>query len=106
MSSIFHKGYWIVLVAVIVLSAGYAYHRDLPGLFSYFQTSEEEVQALNNELDAARMEEEDLKDRVEGAAGQDPVELETTARSKDLVREGVTIYKIEFVDTGADGSDS
>jgi len=105
MSSIFHKRYWIVLALAIAISVGYAYHRDLPGLFVFYQQSENDVQSLRNELDAAHTEERDLTDRVDGAAGQDPVETEATARSGGLVREGETIYTIEFVDTGAEGSD-
>ena len=64
------------------------------------------MQELRDDLNEARTDEETLNDRVQGAAGHDPVETERTARSGGLVRPDETIYRIEFVDPGADGSDS
>ena len=103
MSVIFHKGYWIVLALVIVLSAGYAYYRDLPGRYRYLEETEQKVESLTQELEASQAREQDLTDQVESA--HDDIKQEDHLRSQGLVREGEKLIEIrtEEPEAGADG---
>lgn len=73
----------------------YVERRDLYGRYLQYQQERDELQALQGQLDELNKEESRLKDHV-GDLGTDPVEIEAAVRrSKHLVREGETIYRVE-----------
>ena len=87
--------YLLVVVLAVLLAALYAGRRNLPG--RYIEHEERQGQ-----LDAARKECEDLRKEIDASErrvnnlGSDPLEIEAAIRrSKDLVREGEKIYRIE-----------
>ena len=100
-----HMRYWLALVLAVIFAVGYAYQRDLRGLARQSRTSREDVRRLQEDLDALQDTEEELRLRVEGLTG-DPVEIEASIRrSKNLVREGERVYRIELEeDTGDAGA--
>ncbi|MCP4641464.1 MAG: septum formation initiator family protein [bacterium] len=96
MSGRSQKGYWLSLVVVCALAAGYAYHRDLYGLYLYCRSSEDQVLQLDRELRGLEQDEARLQRRVKGL-DNDPVEIEAAIRrNKNLVREGEKVYRIEL----------
>ena len=88
--------YWIALVAVVGLLAGYAYHRDLLGAWKKLENSDGETQQLREQEAGLKAQRDSLKATVEGLSS-DPVEVEASVRrNKNLVREGETVYRIEL----------
>ena len=88
--------YWLALVLMAVLLVVYVQRRDFYGLFQDYRQSEEQVEAMHGQLDALQAEEAELKVRVENLK-DDPLELEAAIRrSKSLVRDGETIYRVEL----------
>jgi cell division protein FtsB len=87
--------FWLILLLVAALTALYVQRRDLPGRYMDHQKSAAELtQArqscaeLEGKLEASRQRADHL--------GSDPTEIEgAIRRSKDLVREGETVFRIE-----------
>ena len=87
--------FWLVLLLVAALTVLYVQRRDLPRRYMDYQKSAEELaQArqscaeLEGKIEASRQRAEHL--------GSDPTEIEAAIRrSKDLVREGETVFRIE-----------
>lgn len=87
--------YWLILLLVAALAALYVQRRDLPRRYLDYQKSAQELaQArqscaeLDEKIEASRQRAEHL--------GSDPTEIEAAIRrSKDLVREGETVFRIE-----------
>ena len=88
------KRYWGALILVILLSAGYAYYRDLPGLYRSLQEYDQEVIMFDQELEDSEAHEEFLKERLE-PSNQDSFESERILRDAGYVAPGEKIYKIE-----------
>jgi cell division protein FtsB len=89
------RWYWIVLLIVCGLVALYAERRNLAGKYAQWQASEDTVQAHRQRLEKLVKERDRLREKVVDL-NNDPVELEAAIRrSKKLVREGETIYRIE-----------
>ncbi len=87
--------YWLVLLALAGLLGAYVHYRDLHGRYLRYQQSEDDVRWLQDEREALEEKERSLRRRVE-RLDTDPVEMEAESRrSKNLVREGETIYQIE-----------
>lgn len=87
--------FWLILLLVAALTVLYVQRRDLPRRYMDYQKSAEELaQArqlcaeLDGKIEASRQRAEHL--------GSDPTEIEAAIRrSKDLVREGETVFRIE-----------
>jgi len=87
--------FWLILLLVAALTALYVQRRDLPQRYMDYQKSAEELaQArqscaeLEGKIEASRQRAEHL--------GSDPTEIEAAIRrSKDLVRKGETVFRIE-----------
>jgi cell division protein FtsB len=87
--------YFLSLILAISLMYVYVQRRDLYGRYQQYQQERDEVKALRGQLDASSKEESRLKDHVVGL-DKDPVEIEAAIRrSKHLVRDGETIYRVE-----------
>lgn len=89
--------YGLALIVAVGLTAWYVYNRDLWGLYTDHQKYDAQIRAvreqnkeLETEIDASR--------RRIGQLGDDPIEIEAAIRqTKDLVREGERVYRIEVV---------
>lgn len=87
--------YWLVLVLVTAMTVLYVQRRDLPRRYlDYEQGMAELAEAqrqcaeLESKIETSRQHAENL--------GSDPVEIEAAIRrSKHLVREGETVFRIE-----------
>src|SRR3990172_13412008 len=89
------KWYWLALLAVISVMAGYAYSRDLYVHYLDYQNSEKQVRAVEkqvDELDRKKVHQEERVNQLQ----TDDLELEAAIRrTKKLVRPGETVYRIE-----------
>lgn len=87
--------YVLVLAAVVVLTALYVGRRDLIGRYWRHEARERQVNAAQQECKDLEKKIEASRKRIEHL-GSDPVEIEAAIRrSKDLVRPGEQIYRIE-----------
>ncbi len=94
------RWYWLTLMAMLLVLAAYAYKRDLVGQYWSYRDSEIELDKLEQSYDSLEQEKQEKTGRVE-RLDDDPIEIEATVRqTKDLVREGETVYRIEKVDDG------
>ena len=92
--------YWLALVLIAVLLVVYVQRRDFFGLFQDYRQSEEKVESMHGQLEVLQAEEAELKIRVENL-NDDPLELEAAIRrSKSLVRDGETIFRVELLEDG------
>ena len=91
-----NKGwFWLILLLVAALTAFYVQRRDLPRRYMEYQKSagdlaqaQQSCAELEDKIEASRQRAEHL--------GNDPTEIEAAIRrSKDLVREGETVFRIE-----------
>lgn len=88
--------YWAALAVLAVALVAYARQHDLPQLYAGYRYSEQEVQQLEERLQALRIEEAKLQQNVEDL-DNDPLAVEAEIRrSKGLVREGETVYRVEL----------
>ena len=91
-----NKAYWCALIASAALTTLYAMRQDLADLHAGYVESGARVERLAEDREALVQERERLDRRVRHL-GSDPVELEASIReSRNLVREGETIYRIEI----------
>lgn len=98
--------YWLALVLMAVLLVVYVQRRDFYGLFEDYRQSEGQVESMQGQLDTLEAEEAKLKIRVENL-NDDPLELEAAIRrSKSLVRDGETIYRVELPEDGSQLKDT
>jgi cell division protein FtsB len=87
--------YLLVASLVLLLTALYTGRRNLFGRFIEHQRQQERVDAARRQTEDLRKEIDSSGRRVENL-GNDPIEIEAAIRrSKDLVREGEKIYRIE-----------
>jgi cell division protein FtsB len=87
--------YWLSLLILVGLLAGYARYRDVQGQYRKYLESGAEVQRLREELESRRAEEARLQRSVENLRS-DPVEWEAAIRrNQGLVREGEKVFRIE-----------
>ena len=92
--------YWLALTAMVALAAAYAYHSDVYGQYVRYKASEAQVHRLNEEVRALEHQEQHLQERVVRLE-TDRLELEAESRrSRNLVREVETIYRIEVAPDG------
>lgn len=88
---------WFVLALVIVaiVTFGYVNRRHLVERYSQHQRVQQQTQAAKEQSRRLEKEIEGTRQRIEHL-GSDPTEIEAAIRrSKDLVREGEKIYRIE-----------
>lgn len=89
--------YWLALLLMLGLSAGYARYRNIEGQYLQYQASEAEVRKLRHELEG-RQGDVDRLDRLVKSLATDPVEWEAAIRhNKGLVRPGDKVYRIETI---------
>lgn len=90
------RWFWLALVVLVGLLAAYVQRRDLYRLHGNYVESEDEVERLHTRLEVLNQEEAELDKRVDGL-DSDPLEMEAAIRrSKNLVRQGETIYRVEL----------
>ena len=91
-----HSRYVLALMVSIVLVSWYTWNRDLYSKYANYQsgrTSVDELLSYNRSLTEQR---DQLHAQVEGLS-HDPVEIEAAIRrTRNLVREGEQIYRIEL----------
>lgn len=98
--------YWLALVLMAVLLVVYVQRRDFYGLFEDYRQSEGQVESMQGQLDTLEAQEAELKIRVENL-NDDPLELEAAIRrSKSLVRDGETIFRVELPEDGSHFKDT
>ncbi len=89
--------YWLALLALLGLAAGYVRLRDLEGQYLEYQKSEAEVQRLRAQL-KHRQDEVERLDRIVKSLATDPVEWEAAIRhNKGLVRPKDKVYRVESI---------
>lgn len=89
------KGYVLALALSAALAAGYAFQRDLPAQFRFYQENEAYTAEMRQEYKARTAEEQRLVERVDGLE-RDPIEMEENFRhQKQLARPGERVYRIE-----------
>jgi cell division protein FtsB len=87
--------YFLVALLAVLLAALYAGRRNLLGRYFEHQRQQEQVDAARKQCEDLRKEIDSSGRRVDNL-GSDPLEIEAAIRrSKDLVREGEKIYRIE-----------
>lgn len=87
--------YLLVVLLVALLTTLYASRRNLFGRYIEHRKQQEQVDAVRQQSEDLRKEIDSSRRRVENL-GNDPLEIEAAIRrSKDLVREGEKIYRIE-----------
>lgn len=87
--------YWVLVVLAVVLTVLYAEHRSLIGRYLEYHAGIRQVQQAEQDLLRLDQEVAAFSERVKHL-GSDPFELEAAGRSsKDLVRDGETIYRIQ-----------
>lgn len=97
--------YWLALAVVFGLVAAYTQRRDFYGLHENYRDSQEHVQSLVIQRDRLVQEEETLDKRVKNL-DSDPLEMEAAIRrSKGLVREGETVYRVELPEEASQQED-
>ena len=100
------RWYWLALIAMAGLLLLYAEHRGLSAKLTEYRDSEAQAEAKRVERDRAVGEVERLTRQVE-QLDSDPVEVEASIRrSKNLVREGETIYRVELPENSQTGKGS
>ena len=88
--------YGLSLALILGLTLLYAYHRNLYGKYLSHEASAAEVRALTEDERAKTDLRDSLQREIRGL-NSDVVEMEAAIRrSKDLVREGEHIYRIEL----------
>lgn len=88
--------YGLALVLVAGLTVAYAYHRDVYGRFRAYQKERAGIETLQDERDALVDRQAVLEKQILELSA-DPVEIEAAIRrTKNLVREGERIYRIEL----------
>ena len=86
--------------AALCGSAALAYHHDLLGVYGGYQYSEEEVRVLQERLQQVKARNMELQ-RQKHELREESLELEAAIReSKGHVREGETVYRIEWPPDG------
>jgi len=86
--------YWLAILVLVGLLALYAQRRDLYGLYQAQRQGEQRVEVLQKELADLEQEKDSLQGHVQ-RLDADPGELEAASRrTRDLVREGETVYVI------------
>ena len=91
-----NKGwYWLVLLVAAVLTLLYAERRNLYIRYMEHVETKKEVLEGQKQCEKLEAEAEATRQRIQHL-GTDPIEIEAAIRrSKDLVREGEKIYRIE-----------
>jgi cell division protein FtsB len=88
------KWYWAALLLLVLATWAYMDQRGLNDRIEAAHFSQEQVEALRDELRAAEATMSRLEARVEHLHG-DPVEMEAAVRrNKNLVREGETRFRV------------
>jgi cell division protein FtsB len=88
------KWYWVALLLLTVAAWAYIGQRGLNDRIEAAHFSQDQVEALREELRAAEKTVSRLEGRVEHLQG-DPVEMEAAVRrNKNLVREGETRFRV------------
>jgi len=92
------KWFWVSVTLVVTVSVIYADRHDLYGRYVAHQTSLEDVRQQELKRDALKQEIEGTQ-KVVSNLSDDPLEIEAAVRrSRDLVRQGETVYRIQFTD--------
>jgi cell division protein FtsB len=87
--------YLLVVLLVALATVTYAKRRDLLARYIEHEVREEQVSAVKQQCEDLQKEIDSSRRRVENLGG-DPLEIEAAIRrSKDLVREGEKVYRIE-----------
>lgn len=87
--------YFLVVLLAVLLATLYAGRRNLLGRYIDHEKRQEQLDAAQKQCDDLRKE-IDASGRRVSNLGSDPLEIEAAIRrSKDLVREGEKIYRIE-----------
>lgn len=88
------KWYWMSWLIAVALLIGYAQRAELVSLYATWQTGEQELQQIQEELTALQIQREKLEERVEGL-DKDPLELEAAIRgTQGGVRDGEIVYRV------------
>lgn len=86
--------YWLAVLVLVGLLALYAQRRNLYGLYQAQREGEQRVEVLRQELADLEQEKTSLEQHVE-RLDADPRELEAASRrTRNLVRDGETVYVI------------
>lgn len=96
MSRMTTRWYWATVALFAVALIAYARQHNFLDLYAGYNYSKQEVQQLEQRLEALQEQEQALKQNVEDL-DNDPLAVEAEIRrSKGLVREGETIYRVEL----------
>jgi len=95
-------GYWLTLLVVAGLVLAYAAHRNLYPRSQEHLDNRNAIRAKQRECEALEQKIQAAQRHVE-SLGNDPLEIEADIRrSKNLVRNGETIYRIKAIPTKDD----
>mgnify|MGYP002412991844 CR=1 FL=1 len=98
--------YLFLVLIVAFLTAVYLERRDLLGRYIEHRTKQKQVNATREQCEDLKKEIDSSRRRVDNL-GSDPIEIEAAIRrSKDLVREGEKVYRIEVDPKKAGQGDS
>ncbi len=90
------RWYWGGLILFALALVAYARQHDIAQLYTGYRYSEQEVDQLEERLQSLQEEEQKLQQNVEDL-DNDPLAVEAEIRrSKGLVREGETVYRVEL----------
>lgn len=88
--------YWTALLLLVGGVVAYAQHRALPKRYQDYQDSEERGRRMASRLEEFKAQKDRLFEQVQ-ALDSHPLELEAAIRrDKGLVREGETVYRIQY----------
>lgn len=88
-------GYTLAVIVVVGLTVAYAKHRSLHARYQELKKDQVDIQTMLRECEALDRQLEESRDWVKSRADT-PLEIEADSRrTKNLVREGETIYRLE-----------
>lgn len=102
---VFFRRWWpgILVVLILVVALYIVFGRE-GGIIRVLEQKQEN-DSLKAEIELLRSESEELRDQIRLLEERDPAEIEEEARRKGMVREGETVYRLQYEET-ADSSNT
>ena len=102
---IFFRRWWpgILVVLILVLALYIVFGRE--GGIVRVLDQKQENDSLKAEIELLQSESEELRDQIRRLEERDPAVIEEEARRKGMVREGETVYRLQYEET-ADSSNA